>query len=141
MVNTQKTIRLKPLYIFLLIALLILGFISLIHLENKRVNKYIKLNYQMKIDSTLISGDENYGLLRGAVFFKRGYFIGTSARLIENNCGFNSWKSNGPIVDFNKIPHEYTLDDLGLPFVVYKDANNDTIFVDKSGCLLKFILQ
>ncbi len=95
----------------------------------------------MKIDSTLISGDENYGLLRGAVFFKSGYFIDTSARLIENNCGFNSWKSNGPVVDFNSLPHEYTLDDLGLPFVVYKDANNDTIFVKKSGCLLKFILM
>lgn len=95
----------------------------------------------MKIDPTMIIGNEKHGALRGAVFYKKGYFIDTSAKLIENNCGFNSWESNGPIVDLNKDPHECTLDDLGLPYVVYKEANSDTLHIKKDGCILKFLLR
>ena len=131
----------KPVFVFFIIAFVVIGFITLVQLHNKQANKYIKLNSQMKIDSTRITGNEKYGMLRGAVFYKKEYFIGKSAKLIENNCEFNSWESNGPIIDLNSKPHDYTLGDLGLPYIVYKKANTDTLNVVKDGFNLKFLLQ
>lgn len=141
MVKGQNIIKAKPVYIFFIIAFLVIGFVALVYMHNRQANKYIRINSQVKIDSVMITGNENYGALRGAVFYKKGYFISTSAKLIENNCEFNSWESNGRIVDLNKDPHEYTLDDLGLPYVIYKDVNSDTLHIKKDGCILKFLLR
>ncbi|MDY0336147.1 MAG: hypothetical protein RBR47_14430 [Bacteroidales bacterium] len=115
-----------------IILFVFVGFIFLIILTNHQAGKYVKLNHQMRIDSTLITGNEKYGALRGAVFYKKEHFISTSAKLLSNPCNYDIWKSHGPLIDFNNEPHNYTLDDLRLPYIVFKASNNDTLFVEKT---------
>lgn len=141
MVSTQRLIKIKPILVFLIILFVVLGFVIVVATWNSQAGKYIKLIPEMKIDPNYIIGDEKYGLLRGAVFYKKGHFIDTSAKLVENNCNYVNWQSNGPLIDLNTEPHKYTLDDLGLPYMVYKKANSDTLYVEKKGCLLKFLIQ
>ncbi|NJM14990.1 MAG: hypothetical protein HC896_06060 [Bacteroidales bacterium] len=141
MVKKQGVIKIKPTFVFLIIAFVAIGFIALVKLADKQAAKYVRLDYKMKIDTTKIVGNERYGALRGAIFFKKGYFIDTSAKLVENRCNYNKWVTNGPVIDLNSESHEYTLDDLGLPFIVYKKANSDTLNVVKDGCNLKFLIR
>ena len=116
-------------------------FFLLIIITNIQDKNIVVVNRETNVDSVEITGYEGYGSGRGGIFYKKDHCISTSAKLIENNCGFNSWKSNGPIIDLNNKPHEYTLDDLGLPYVVYKRANSDTLHIKKDGCVLKFLLR
>lgn len=141
MASNQAVIKVKPIFVLFIILFTMAGFIALIMTWNYQANKYIKLTPEMKIDTTEITGDEKFGVLRGAVFFDNGYFIDTSAKLVVNSCKRMDWKSNGPLFDLHSKPHEYTLTDLGLPYTVYKKANEDTLHVEKDGCVLKFLIQ
>lgn len=77
----------------------------------------------------------------GAVFYDRKKYINTSARLVGNDSlSKDIWKSNGPIIDFDDKPHEFTLDDLEMPYSLYKKKNSDTINVIKDGFELKFLM-
>ncbi|MBN2612906.1 MAG: hypothetical protein JXB00_15225 [Bacteroidales bacterium] len=141
MVNKRELIKVHPFFSLLIITFLIIGFIILIMISNKQASNYVALSFEMKLDSIEISGDEKYGNLRGAIFFKKDYYIATSARFIGDDCDYNNWIYNGPNIDLNTKPHKYTLDDLGLPFLVYKMANNDTLQIIKNGCLIKFLIN
>ncbi len=45
------------------------------------------------------------------------------------------------LVDFDNNPHHYTLDDLSFPYIISKQADNDTIVVIKNGIPIKFIMD
>ncbi len=141
MVNKREIIEIKPKFILLIITFMIIIFIVLIRRDNKRISTYIMVNHKMKIDSINITGNEiNYGLTRGAIFFKEVYYIKTSSKLVENKDNYNKWQYE-PIISFNPNPPEHRLFDLGFPFIIYKKANNDTLNVIKDGYNLKFLIQ
>ncbi len=140
MVKSNTTIKIKPQYILLIAFFLVLGFVLTIFISNHKANKFYEASFVDQIDTTFITGYDSYGALRGAVFFKKNKFISTSAILIENKSRYNKWKSNGPIIDFNSDLHSYTLDDLALPYTILKSANSDTLFVEKEGYTLKFLM-
>ncbi|MEQ8715839.1 MAG: hypothetical protein RIC80_22690 [Cyclobacteriaceae bacterium] len=123
----RQTIRLIPLLIFLFSVLVIF------YLELNRDNVVVA-SYERKIDSVRI--ENNLG--RGGFEYKEGHVINTDAILIFNPCDSNIWRSHGPLIDFDSVPHKYTFGDLACPFLMFKKAQNDTINVLKDGCLLQF---
>lgn len=140
MVIKNTIMKVKRKYILIIVFSLVFGFIGLILISNQQASHYIEACFDTEIDTIQITGYEKYGSLRGAVFYKKSMFVNTSALLIENPFNYNDWKSNGPIIDFNSEPHSYTLDDLGLPYTLAKKANSDTIYIEKDGHILKFLM-
>lgn len=138
---TSNPIKVKPIFLLFIIGFLVAGFIGLILLSKHQSSRYLEAGHNMEIDTTFISGDEGFGALRGAVFYKENYFVSSAAKLIENPCNYQDWKSDGPIIDFNSRPHVYSLDDLDLPYALFKKPDNDTLHVFKDGCELVFLLD
>ncbi len=98
MKKQRELIRIKPAFVFLIIAFVAIGFIALVKFENKRAAKYVGVDHKMKIDSITITGDEKYGVLNG-------YFVNTSAILIENPTHFDDWVGGAPIISFTSKPY------------------------------------
>lgn len=130
-----------PVRIVIVIIIIILTIFSIVILINtKELRNYAEASITTEIPLTQITKYNNYGYLRGTVFFNESNYINSSARLIGDNTFKDIWRSNGPIVDFDTIPYEYTLDDLEMPFYLYKRKNSDTIHVTKDGYNLMFLL-
>jgi hypothetical protein len=132
--NVNNNIR----HIIMLIFGIIICVVVVIS-ENKRTSNRITVNFDYKVDSININGTSNYKD-RGGILFNEKFVINTSAKWIEDDCGYKNWESNGPIIDFDSLPHEYTLDDLGVPYIIFKESNNDTLHVIKDDCSFKFLL-
>jgi hypothetical protein len=137
-VNHNNTIKLSPKIAISIIVFVILGFLSMVLISKQKVSKYFIANFETKIVSTVVTGE--FGGGRGGIGYKKNHFISTSAILIENKSRYNKWKTNGPIIDLNSDPHSYTLDDLALPYTISKNAYSDTLFVEKEGNVLLFLM-
>lgn len=130
----------KVITIIIIVIVSFFGFF--IYISNKSAGKYIKADFKTEIKPIELNGSESYGGLRGGLFYEKNKFLCTSAKLIDNNPIERSlWDSHGPLVDFDNIPHHYSLDDLSLPFILSKQSDNDTIIVIKNGITIKFILD
>lgn len=123
-----------------IVILQVIFFVIVFLVGNQKASKYVKTEIKTQIPKVYVTGNENYGALRGAVFFSRDSFISTSATLIGDIKNVDIWKSHGPIIDLDTIPHQYTLDDLALPYELSKDENCNTIIIKKDGYELKFLL-
>lgn len=137
-VNRNGTIKLNPKIVISIIAFVVLGFLTLILISKYQVSKYFIANYETEITTVMVNGE--FGGGRGGIGYKKNHFISTSAILIENKAGYNKWENNGPIIDFNSEPHAYTLYDLALPYTISKNANSDTLIIEKEGHVLKFLM-
>lgn len=126
-------------YVAALITGISLLFIF-IFLAQRSTGKFKEATFETGIDTVLVTGNEFFGAGRGTIPYSSDNYIQSAARLIENKSGFSSWKSNGPVFDFDTIPHQYTLDDLRFPFKIHKKPASDTILVLKDGIVLKFFL-
>jgi len=111
-----------------------------IFLSGKTTGKFKEATFETGIDTVLVTGNEFFGAGRGAIAYSNDRYIHSAARLVENKSGFSNRESNGPVIDFDTIPHRYILDDLGFPYKIYKKADSDTIVVLKDGLVMKFIL-
>jgi len=83
----KKSVIIKLFSVFFLFTI----FIFCIHIEHKQSKKQIKVKFNMKIDSTKITGLKIFGVGRGGVFYKKNHFIPTSAKLLENKNNFQNW--------------------------------------------------
>lgn len=137
-VKHSGRIELKPKTITIIIVLGLLLFISLILIEDYKISRLVFVEHKTAIDSILVKGE--FGILRGGIAYKERHIINTTGILIENNYGYNKWKSHGPIIDFDTIPYINRLSDLATPYTLFKKANSDTLFVEKDGYPLKFLL-
>jgi hypothetical protein len=137
----REIIRIPVKAVITIIIIFIIFFSVVIVIGNKKAGNYIEATLTTEISLTQITGNEGYSYLRGAVFYDRNSYINTSARLIGNDSlSKDIWKSNGPIIDFDATPHEFTLDDLEMPYLLYKKKNSDTINVIKDGFEIKFLI-
>jgi hypothetical protein len=137
---SDRTIKVSKAYAIVGISMVILGFAAAIYLSSKAAESNVGTCKETDIPQILLTGDEVFGSLRGGVFYKKDHYISTSAILVKNENNFHDWVSNGPIIDFDAIPHQYRLGDLGLPYKVSKLANSDTIVIVKEEFKLKFLI-
>jgi hypothetical protein len=137
----REIIRIPAKTVITIVVIFVIFFSVVIIIGNKKVENYAEATLTTEIPLTQIKGNEGYGYLRGAIFYDRNSYINTSARLIGNDSlSKDIWKSNGPMIDFDATPHEFTLDDLEMPYSLYKKKNSDTINVIKNGFELKFLI-
>jgi hypothetical protein len=137
----REIIKVPVRMLIIIIILIIIFFSMVILVGNRKMKNYVEATLSTEIPLTQITLHKGYGYLRGAVFYNENNYINTSARFIGGNAfDKNIWKSNGPIVDFDTIPYEYTLDDLEFPYYLYKRKNSDTINVIKDGSDLRFLI-
>ena len=137
----REIIKLPIKVIVLFASIVVLFFAFAIFLENKRVKKYTEANFKTYIARTLVSVENECWSSRGTLFYRTNHSISMSCLLIENDNGFSNWLHNGPVIDFDTIPHKYTIGDLGFPYYIFKKANNDTIIVEKEEYILKFLMD
>ena len=111
--------------ICLLVALVIIIVKQNIHYSTApRVNKLTK------IDSTLVMKSNTS--LRGAIYIKNIGFLNTAySELISNPDKFQNWNSKGPEISFTEIEYVNNLNDVPLPYLIYKKENSDTIYIKK----------
>ena len=125
-----------------IIIVMVIIAIIIINVENNKVKKYKEADIITEIKKTHIRGSEAFGSLRGAVFYEKNKFVATDATLIGNNpINKKFWKGHGPEVDFNNIPHQYSLYDLDFPYILWKLPNNDTINIIKGNLHFKFKME
>lgn len=133
--------RIKTSYIILIFISVIVLFALVISISRKEAAEYKSVTYEQEIDSVMIYGNEGFGSARGGIFYMRNHFVSTQSRYLNDNCNYKDWISNGPFVDFDSIPHSYSLHDLGLPYKIYKPRNSDTLYISKDGCQFTFLIK
>lgn len=135
----KNLIKISRKFITILVIVIIGLFLLAIYISKIASSKYTEIDYHSEIESIELKGTENFGALRGALFYEKNKYINTNAILIKNNTlDLSLWESSSPIIDFDNNPHQYTLDDLSFPFVIYKKAKSDTIVAEKEGFTFKF---
>lgn len=138
----RDIIKLPKSAIAIIVIAIVSLFVLIVCISNRSTAKYIEADFNTEIKPTELNGSETYGSLRGGLFYEKNKFLSTSAKFIFNNSiDKNIWKSHGPLIDFNNNPHHYTLDDLSFPYIISKQADNDTIVVIKNGISIKFTMD
>jgi len=135
----RDLIRIGPKTTITIILLLIGLFGIAIFFSNQSAKKYKTADFKTEIKASKIDGKEGYGSLGGTIFYADKEGIASSAELINNEfIDEKYWKSHGPLVDFDKNHHHYSIDDLKFPYVLSKKANCDTIIVMKDNVKFSF---
>lgn len=139
---TRDLIKLPKSAIGIIVIAIVSLFVLIVYISNKNTAKFIEADFNTEIKPVELNGSETYGSLRGGLFYEKNKFLSTSAKLIfDDSKDKIIWKSHGPLVDFDNNPHHYTLDDLSFPYIISKQADNDTIVVIKNGIPIKFIMD
>lgn len=98
-----------------------------------------KVNEEIRIDTTKVTKANT--TIRGGIYLKNVGFLNTAySTLITNPNNFKNWKFNGPETSYNDMTYVHTLDDLPFPYLIYKNNDNDTIYVNKDTFDLYFRL-
>jgi hypothetical protein len=84
----------------------------------------------------MVSSPQN----RGAIRVDDTMLINSRSYLVYHQTGFDMSLFSKPIVYVGNKPNIYKLGDLSIPYQISKFPNSDTIFVNKDGWVLKFIL-
>jgi len=126
--------------------IIIFGVISLfavaIIVSNYSGEKYAIADYQTEIDTEYLTGTEGYGSLRATIIYEKNRGVISDAELIDNEfVDKRYWNSNGPIIDFNDLPHQYTIADLAFPYRLSKKANCDTLIAFKDSITFRFLMR
>ncbi len=76
---------------------------------------------------------------RGGIEFNDSLVISSELPVIEKPVGFNEWIN--PRIDGQPLSR-YEIGDLPPPYILWKAANNDTVYVRKNDTLnFKFLLD
>jgi hypothetical protein len=118
-----------------IVSLFVLSFLGLIIVGNL-IKEPIEIGYSTGISRVLIEVPQN----RGGIFINDALVVNSGCRLLYQIDGFQGWATHGPIIDFDTIPHQYTLGDLAIPYELSKKENCDTIVVYKDDYQLRFLL-
>jgi hypothetical protein len=134
MKEKRESIKVPTVVITIIVTLLISFFVGLMLIPYKQ--PYI-VRFGTEVKQTEIDVIPN----RGGIFINDTLVINSSAELISENPDCSRiWRSHGPIIDFDTIPHQYTLGDMSIPYELSKNENCDTIIIKKDGYELKFLL-
>lgn len=113
-----------------------------VYMSWKSAEKYVEAGFATEIKPVMVDGKKHFGSLRASIFYEENKFINSSAELVGNNpVDKELWDSHGPVVDLNNLPHQYTIGDMALPYMISKQANNDTIVVIKNNIKFRFKLD
>jgi|GEM_PF-1689820 len=114
---------------------LIMFFSGVIN-ENERKSNLIIVTHEMKVDTLEVDSGND----RGGIFLKDKLVILSYCPVIDEPEGFDGWYSINAKLASGK-PYINTLDELRLPYLLFKEASSDTIFVFSKGYTLKFLLM
>lgn len=131
----RDLIKVPDKVIVAIVLLLVLFFIGLVIIGNL-TKMPIEVDYSTEISRVFIETPQN----RGGILIKDTLVVNSGCRLLFQINDFQGWATHGPIIDFDTIPHQYTLGDLAVPYELSKKENCDTIFVYKDGYELRFFL-
>lgn len=122
-------------YVVGLLYVIISGIVSF-NYDRERYSGLVLVTKDMKVDTTEINslGD------RGTIFLKDKLGVLSFSPVIYEPKGFEGWYSINAKLASGK-PYINTLDELRLPYLLFKEANSDTIFVFSKGYTLKFLLM
>ncbi len=129
----RELIKVPPKIIGLIIIFLITFFIGLIIYPYEQPNV---VGYNTKVKLVIIDAPQR----GGGIFINDSLVISSGCKLLYQPQSFAGWATHGPIIDFDTIPHQYTLGDLAVPYELSKKENCDTILVNKDGHELRFLL-
>lgn len=99
----RDIIRIPGYLIATIIVIVVLLFVTIILIGNKKAENYIRATYSTEILNVVITGNERYGYLRGAVFYKTDHYVATSAKFVGKSFRSDIWKSHGPLGYANEI--------------------------------------
>lgn len=137
--QNRKLIKVPPGIIISILIGTVSVFSGLIYMSSKRAIYYRVADFGTEIKPTFIKGGEPFGSGRGGVYYKLNHSVSAVSYLVENKQNYN-FKYGGPLVDFDTIPYRLQLGDLRFPYTLSKEADNDTIVVEKDGHSLKFLM-
>ncbi len=127
----------SKMVVLIFVIMMFLFGLLILH-ERNNAQKYKVADFTTYIPETFVTG--KLGGLRGGLYYNDSCAISTSAKLIENKQGFKNWKSNDPYISFPGRTSDHLLNDLSFPYTISKEANSDTLLVQKNGYVLKFLL-
>ena len=111
-------------------------FVFFAYRDNVKASRYIYVTKNMEILPITINRINN----RGGIKINDSLVINARCKLIFCPEGFNGWKTNGPVIDFNSKTHIYRLEDLEIPYEISKKPDSDTLFVKLGDEKLLFLL-
>jgi hypothetical protein len=130
-------------FLIFFLTVIVGGFVFSIIYSKWRSKNYKAVTATEKIDTINLTGDEKYGYLRGAVFYKPNRFI-SEAILLDVDCNnetaYEKNDSDPNTLKHMAYPSPYYLSDLSRPFILYKSTDS-IINIRKQGCLMRFKLS
>lgn len=135
MKQKRDLIKVPKKIIIAIVLLFVFFFIGLIIIGNL-IKMPIEVDYSTGISRSLINAPQN----RGGIFINDTLVVNSGCSLLYQTDDFHGWATHGPIIDFDTIPHQYTLGDLAVPYELSKKENCDTIIVYKDSYELRFLL-
>ena len=130
--------KVNPYLFFGFLAIL---FISIIIYESKKSDDYKVIDPNEDIKLITLYGNEGYGSLRGAVFYKKNRFIGEAILRkaeCDHSCSFETLNIDSKDLSVLDLKLPYKLSDLTYPYSLKKEK--DQIYVEKENCRLVFYL-
>jgi len=119
------------------ICIVVILFIVSIIIENKKAENNVVATSATEIPFVEII----YGPSRGSICFSKNNFISSSAKLIDIDAlNYDFW-GRVPIMSLNTEPYQYRLDNLNVPYYLFKEKDNDTINVIKNGIKIRFVMN
>jgi hypothetical protein len=122
-------------YVVGLLYVIISGIVSF-NYDRERKSNLIHVTYDMKVDTLEVDSGND----RGGIFLKDKLVILSYCPVIDEPEGFDGWYSINAKLASGK-PYIKGLSDLKVPYLLYKNAYSDTIFVFSKGYTLKFLLM
>jgi len=136
--NISKIYKINP---YLFFGLFIIVFVSIISYVSLKADDYKVVNPEESISLITLYGNEDYGSLSGAVFYKKNRFIGEAIlRKAEcnNTLSFEALNIDHKDLSVLDLTLPYKLSDLTYPYSLKKEK--DQIYVEKMDCRLVFYL-
>lgn len=131
-------------YYYILLGLVCLGMgIFLVFYLDYTDRDYKAAGLNTEIKPVVIEGTEEWGYLRGAVFYNKNNFIHGGTIFISSTCNdstLSKFHIQKRTLENNDHAPRFYLYELGYPYQLSKKRNTDTIVIKKEDCLLKFLM-
>ncbi len=122
------------IYIVLIIILVLLFIKYVIIADHKRLEALIPITYKTRVTPSLVENLQD----RGGIIFNDSLVINSGLPVFEKPKGFNGWRTGR----IGSPPPVYRLANIPPPYILWKAANNDTVYVQKNDTLnFKFLLD
>ncbi len=101
-------------------------------------------DYKSKANNVAVTFETRIDTMKVDVLYDRGWIqlndtliLRAEAKVVSNPDNFNNWH-NGLI--YSVSPYVGIIGHMPLPYTLWKEANNDTLYVEKDNFKLKFLL-